>query len=537
MKLTSLAITVGAVCTAGQAAAGGLFLPGSGAVSTSRAGASVASTDDGEALAINAAGLAKAHSGTEITVSAAIINYAMSFTRTGSYDPITDPNASAEDHAYEGQKYPTVSNAARPPLAIAGYQPVPIITVVSDLGGLVKGLHVAAGLYAPNAYPFRDMTNVNGHPFEFNSNFDQPPPPTRYDILTQEAAFILPSLAAGYRVTPDLDIGGRFSLGFATVKSTVALWGVPANYSEWVKQDGTVKLEATESMIPNYALGATYRPTPAIELAANYNAQISVNTVGTAVAQNGPAVNLAGATVVISPVDDAVARCAKGGTGTALKGCASFDLPMNAQVGGRYKFLDGNGAVRGDVELDLDWENWGNNESDYRVVVDAQVATTNNPDGGIPLKDSIIRHGFRDTYAARVGGSYVIPMDANTLTLRGGLGYDTAAAKTGWERVDLDGAARETITIGAGYKMHRVEINAGLGVILEGTRTNPGTCNPTASMMGCAGNNMDQPQGSRQGPDPTNPILDANVQSENPVNQGTISSHYVMLMLGMSTWF
>ncbi|MGE0401366.1 MAG: hypothetical protein AB7T06_31980, partial [Kofleriaceae bacterium] len=42
-----------------QANAGGLFLPGSGATSTSRAGAAVASADDGEALSINPAGLAK----------------------------------------------------------------------------------------------------------------------------------------------------------------------------------------------------------------------------------------------------------------------------------------------------------------------------------------------------------------------------------------------------------------------------------------------------------------------------------------------
>jgi len=43
-----------ALAAAAQPAdAGGLLLPGSGAVSTSRAGAAVASTEDGEALSIN----------------------------------------------------------------------------------------------------------------------------------------------------------------------------------------------------------------------------------------------------------------------------------------------------------------------------------------------------------------------------------------------------------------------------------------------------------------------------------------------------
>ena len=40
-----------------------------------------------------------------------------------------------------------------------------MIAVVTDLGGRVPGLHVGVGLYAPNAYPFRDMNTVNGKPF------------------------------------------------------------------------------------------------------------------------------------------------------------------------------------------------------------------------------------------------------------------------------------------------------------------------------------------------------------------------------------
>ncbi|MCX5743801.1 MAG: hypothetical protein NT062_15020 [Proteobacteria bacterium] len=77
------------------AVAGGLYLPGAGAVSTSRAGAAVASADDGEALAVNPAGLAKAPAGTTLTISAALFQYAMQFTRTGSYDQIA-----AQDLAY-----------------------------------------------------------------------------------------------------------------------------------------------------------------------------------------------------------------------------------------------------------------------------------------------------------------------------------------------------------------------------------------------------------------------------------------------------
>ncbi|HEY4238633.1 MAG TPA: hypothetical protein VGM88_02415, partial [Kofleriaceae bacterium] len=128
-----------------MASAGGLFLPGSGAVSTSRAGAAVASADDGEALALNPAGLAKAK-GTTITISAAMIDYFMQFTRAGTYDQLSEI-----DTQYEGQPYGTITNKAKPPLGFGGVQPVPVVAIVSDLGGAVPGLHVAAGVFAPNA--------------------------------------------------------------------------------------------------------------------------------------------------------------------------------------------------------------------------------------------------------------------------------------------------------------------------------------------------------------------------------------------------
>jgi long-subunit fatty acid transport protein len=202
MKLRSLAVLTG-LAVPQAASAGGLFLPGSGAISTSRAGAAVASTDDGEALSINVAGLSKTK-GTTITISAAIISYSMQFSRRGTYD-----NIATEDPPYEGTAFGTIKNESKPPLGIGSFQPIPVIAIVSDLGGKVKGLHVAAGLYAPNAYPFRDMSNG----YVFNGDFNAPPPPTRYDIVRQEAAVLLPSVAVSYRISPKFDVGARFTAG------------------------------------------------------------------------------------------------------------------------------------------------------------------------------------------------------------------------------------------------------------------------------------------------------------------------------------
>src|SRR5262245_45563694 len=112
MTKGGVALFVAAMCHYGSAHAGGMYLPGSGAISTSRAGAAVASTDTGEAIGINPAGLAKTN-GTTITLSMAIIDYAMSFERRGTYDDI--PNV---DLPYEGTPYPVVEDASSPALAI-----------------------------------------------------------------------------------------------------------------------------------------------------------------------------------------------------------------------------------------------------------------------------------------------------------------------------------------------------------------------------------------------------------------------------------
>jgi long-subunit fatty acid transport protein len=492
----------------------------------------------------------------------------MSFKRNGAYDDV-----SSDALPYEGQRYPGVTNNASPPLGFGSVQPVPLIAVVTDLGGKVKGLHAAFGLYAPNAYPFRDMNTVNGKPFftpnsagsyDFPTSYENPPPPSRYDIIHEEAAIILPSVAAGYRINDKVDVGGRFSAGQATLNSTVAVWGLPANYQEWIKQDGLFTLDA-KGFVYSWQLGTTVHPTPEIDLAASYTAPIYIHAKGDAVSTNGPAVNLNGAQVAITPFDN---NCDHGaGTAAKLRGCVDVEIPLQAQVAGRYKIKDADGKVKGDVELDLGYEHWGGvcdyakdptcqNPSDFHVTIDAQVGTTTMPNG-IPLKPQLVAHGFQDTYSARLGGSWSWAMGDNKVIARGGVGYDTAAAKPGWERADIDGAARTMIAAGASYKMHKLQLDAGFGVILEGTRTDDRTCNPTSGQptatnagMGCAGTpgytggtpGQDNPASNRKGPDPINPIVSSglggpNVQAENPVNEGTFKSHYLFFLLGASYHF
>lgn len=543
MKPSALALSFG-MCVSGTAIAGGLLLPGAGAVSTSRAGTGVASTEGGEAISLNPAGLAKS-SGTTITIGAAIINYSMSFQRNGTYDSYDDPML--DNAPYEGQRYPTIENDPNPPLGIGSYQPVPVIAVTTDLGRRVPGLVLGAGLFAPNAYPFRNMNNVNGNPyfvkqsngsFGFPTSFENPPPPTRYDIIEQEAAIILPSVAAAYRITPDLDVGARFSIGFSEVKSTVALWGEQGNYNEYVQKDAMITLDARDNFVAAWSAGVAYRPAPAIEIGAQYTGPITMLAKGDAYAANGPQVVLPGTDVKIVVVPSATVRCEAGGTAQKLKGCVKFALPMTATVGGRYKFLDASGVMQGDVELNVDWQHWSAQYAGgYSVIVDAAAAPETAPDTGFDLKENIVQHGLKDTFGVRLGGSWNFPAGANTVTARGGVGYETAAAKKGWERADFDGASRMLFTVGGSYKLPRVSIDLGFGYIHQGTRTDSRTCNPTDTTMGCGPGGALQPIADREGPDPIYPVNSVENQVENPVNQGTFKSHYLLFMAGMSTWF
>ncbi len=536
--------------TASTATAGGLFTPGSGAISTSRAGAAVASVDDGEALGINPAGLARAK-GVKLTISTQLLQYYMSFSRRGTYDAVTTPPGDAAP-PYVGQGYQTVENDPKPPLGFAGFQPLPVIAVSWDLGGRVPNLTVGGGLNTPSGYPFRDMTNGYQFQTDASASFDAAPPATRYDIMTQESALLFPSLAAAYRITPDLDVGVRLTAGNFKSKTQVVVWGTPANWEEDVKKDVLFTADVKDGFIPAAGIGASYRIGPSIELGASWSSPIVIKSQGTAVTARGPGND---PTRTTGPVPDAMARCAKGGTLEEQKACISLQLPMTATIGGRYKILDETGNEMADVELDVNWENWGKtcdfstdaailgssctSPGQYRVQIDSGLYT--NGQFQSALHTNAVNLGLRDTFGARLGGSYRYPVGDAKLVTRAGVAYDTAAAKEGWLRANFDGTSRVMGALGLAYDTGSWQVNAGFGYIHEGTNTNPGAaadgsdCNPTAQTGGgCGPGASVQAAKDRQGPDPTNPLVGPDAQAESPYNQGSITSHYLTFLLGFS---
>jgi long-subunit fatty acid transport protein len=519
-------------CVPAFAHAGGLVVPGSGPVSTGRAGAAVASIDDPAAIGINPAGLAKTK-GTVLHVGSALINYSQTVHRTGVYEVDGDD---PDTHPWNGQPFGPVSDSSKPAIGLGPFQAVPVIAVSSDLGGKVKGLVVAAGVFAPNAYPVRNMDGD----YEIEDP-NRPPPPTRYDTLKQKAAVVLPSIAVAYRVNDKLDVGGRFSWGFADLEATTYVWGLQ-NFSEWAGKDGEFSVKVKDNFIPAFGFGATFRPTDAIELGANFHSMVDVAAKGTGSTVTGSGTGLAGNAVTVIPIDEVegyTPLCAPGGTRESLKACVNLSLPMMATVGGRYVVRGDDGRQKADVELNVQWENWSGS-SNYQVIVDGFAAVELAPAPvGLALRPSFIRHNLKDTFSVRLGGSYSLPVGKNELTLRTGIAHDTAAAKEGWQRADFDGAARWTAAAGASFSFGSWRIDGGGGIVYEGSRSQGRECQTVAQFppQGC-GPNMEQlGVDDRIGPDPTQPTSDAEGQVESPFTHGTIESGYVLLLLGVTKQF
>jgi long-chain fatty acid transport protein len=497
--------------------AGGLFLPGIGPSAVARAGAWIATADDPTALATNPAGLGQQW-GTVVYIGSTFLDYSMSFARRGNYE--SEPG---ETHPWDGQPYPVVTDASKPPIGFGSFQALPTIAVSTDAGLHVKGLRFGAGVFVPTSYPTRSM--------DASYVFDDPntpPPPTRYDVVDQQAAIVMLPIGASYAISDKLLVGARFVWGIANIKATTYTWGFPGNFNETTTKDSLFHLEATDNFAPAYGAGLLYKLNDDVQLGAQYTSQLSVNAVGTGTAITSK--NLV-PPVVLEPADQP--HCAPGGTAESLKGCIDIALPMSAGIGARYLMHDTDGRAKGDLELNVQWENWGADDvSNYKVTVDAKAL-------GIPLKQSIISHGLKDTFSFRLGGAREI---TDAVALRAGVAYDTKAAKDSWERADLDGAARFTFAGGGSYKAGKLRIDAGLGYVYEGTRSmgsNP-PCNPTSSMAGCDGSGVQTPVADRTQPDPIQPLADPNnnnLHMQSPINSGTITSHYVFFLLAANYQF
>ena len=457
-----------------SARAGGSYVGDPGGQAAQRAGAFVARADDASALWHNPAGLARLD-GSQLVLALNLVAFEQRYARAGAYADSGDP-------------YPVVEHAGDP-------QAVPLLVAALRVGGWT----VAAGLLAPQGYGARD------YPALMDGGL---PAPQRYDTITQRGLVALPSIGAGFR-SGRWRAGVRLSWGVARAQSTSASHGI-INDPEDPSFDVVSSLDADDRFVPAAGAGVQLDLGDGAELGVAWTSPIPVRARGTATSQLGP-----GVAAPPMPVAAGQERCGTaGGAPGVLSACIDFNLPQTATVGVRKAWRDRRGRERGDLELDVRWEDWSDG-SVTRVEVDGLDATT-----GERVPAAYNRHGLVDSWSVRLGGSATRTRGGRALSVRGGVAWDSAAAPDSWRRLDLDGSARLTLAGGVGLRFGRV------GLELGGARVIAPDQRVDDVAVGAG-----EP---RQQPDVQLPLAPSDRQPYHPYNAGQYASGYWIASTGMT---
>lgn len=509
--IRSLTLVAGAsaLVLSSTAHAGGFFTGENGAQAAQRAGAFVAKSDDPTALYHNPAGLVKGKK-YEFEVGTNLLNMNQTVDRSGVYEEQTTTGGAAQP-AYVGAELPSVS--------MSSTKPVPWFFASQKLLGGKFAL--GEGIFGPHGNPKRsydENVQIDG----VTTPTTPAPNPLRYDMLEQDGLFILPSIGFAAELHETLDVGVRASWGFGNVESRSFLWAV-TNESEDPEFDGDFGFEASDKFMPNFGAGLLWRPTKYLEFGAAWYGPMTFDGKGTGQAVLGEKAGMPipGVNTFVEPIpDDERPKCDTGGTAADLKTCLTLKLPQRLTVGGRLIKRGPDGREKGDLELDVRWENSGG-VGDPEITVDGRDAST-----GRRLQLAKIHHGHQDVFSVRLGGAWKLPVGKNELEVRGGVAYDTAAAPTSWTRADIDPAARVTFATGVGYTWSRYRFDLGVSAVASAKVTveRVAVADPTVV-------------NDRVQPDPVQPLDTANQQEYHPMNEGTYETFYLMGLFGFSTWF
>jgi long-chain fatty acid transport protein len=409
MKRVTAALAAALAFLPRPALSAGLEVPDNGAEALGRGGAFTAKADDPTALQYNVAGLA-AQRGTRVLLDAKLTLGTFAFQRAGRYpDDPRDPST-----PWGGRPFPKVVDVARP-------SPQPFVAVATDLG-LFEGVTLAAGVFGPSApgdrvYPL----GVEGAPS-----------PARYDLVASKGLLAFPTLAAAARVLSWLDVGVAVHLAYAkldvtTVSYSDATPGACKN-AEYHACDSMNRVESSGLAVSG-ALGMMVHPSEAVAIGLNVRGPVTLDTSGTV---------SAGANLKPVPASFALR------------------LPPVVRAGVRYAFRD-HGLETGDVELDGTYEAWH--------LSDGTGPTLRIPHLSV-LSDitATVDHHYTDAFSVRAGGAY---NTAHGATLRAGAFYDASVTEPAWTRVDVDTLDKVGVTVGAGYSVGVVRLNAAWAEIFD----------------------------------------------------------------------
>jgi long-chain fatty acid transport protein len=436
LACASLAATAVAMAS-GTAHAGGFELPDNGAQSLGRGAAFVAKADDGTAIYYNPAGLARQR-GTRLYVGGNLYLHSFEFQRSGSFPD--DPN---DPLTPWGQRpFPAVTNSAGP-------FATPFLTLSTDFASFDR-LTVAVGLFTPSSIGNRT----------FPLAIRNAPAASRYDFIQSRSSITYPTGSLAYRVTPWLDLGFSAHLVLASFDQTSVTYadaGQCMSAGEYQPCDSRNTLVATATTFAG-TFGALIRPSANLAFGLSVRTPISIVATGVLTPQ------------APKTLDQQLAP------GQAF---LTTKLPLVVRVGGRYIKMDSDFEVY-DLELDATYEGWGAAQGAGPRL---QIPSL----GDFKNIDTIIVHGYTDTFSLRVGGAYNLDALDGIFTVRAGGFFDSAATSFQYTRLDFDTLTKIAGTFGFGYKHGAIGFDLGYAAVASVPRlvgTSQGGVRPLNSASG-----------------------------------------------------
>jgi long-subunit fatty acid transport protein len=218
------------------------------------------------------------------------------------------------------------------------------------------------------------------------------------------------------------------------------------------------------------ALGVMLHPLRAIDIGVHVRGPIALDTSG----------NVSNPQLEVGHNDDLHLP--------AQSGTAQFHshLPWVVRAGLRYRFLRVDGFESGDVELDGNYEAWGQAERDGDTLhVDTLGVFVKNITADITRR-------YHDTYGVRLGGAWNLSLGFMVLTLRAGMFFDSAATDASDTRLDFDTMLKVAGTGGVALRIRGITLQAAYAYVWSPDRdVNNGNVRPIDGFDGSNG----MPQG------------------------------------------
>jgi long-chain fatty acid transport protein len=397
--ITTVIAALAVLLIAGEAFAGGFYLPGRGVRPMGRAGAFVASGEGNlNSLWYNPANLTLTE-GMKFTVDLAVVDLAFDFQRsprtTQGGDTVT---------------YDSVQNSA-------ASQPIPQILIGGPTPN--KDLSWAFGIYTPYMSPVSFPEDG----------------PQRYTLIDNTgSAMGFMHAAVSYQLGDAVRVGAGVQNAFASFRIVSTTSGYTGLHGRPEDKDLDIlsKIELSDYFAPAGNLGIWVKLGPMLQAAISAQSPVAFEDTDAKLTVRMPS----------HPEFDNARM-----SNDTLS--ASMVLPAVARVALRLV------TDPVDVELAGVWEGWSSFKEIQATPNDIEVEGVPGV-GSIPVGPMNLPHNWQDTFSVRLGGDYKLD---EKFTLRAGYNFETGAPPDAYYNVFSPDSDKHTVAAGFSWAMDRWEFD------------------------------------------------------------------------------